>query len=171
MHPRVHPHAQAFRMSHFALGLQLSDVDEDTARVRARGGTGASISWIVGHLLGSRCTVLRLCGVEVPNPWEERFSMATPATDGSDYPTLAELRSAWEETHERLQEALDGMDGADLEKDGGFPTPLGDSRVASALTFFAFHESYHLGAIGNLRVEVGLRHTHEKALEAMEGAD
>lgn len=39
--------------------------------------------------------------------------------------------------------------------------------MAEALSFFAWHEAYHIGVIGLLRVEWGYRHTHELAMEAM----
>ena len=49
-----------FETANFNLKLQLGDLTNDDARRRARGTEGASISWIVGHLLAFRVYALHL---------------------------------------------------------------------------------------------------------------
>lgn len=88
MNDLVRPVLAGLDNAHFVLGLQLRGLGNADAVRRARGDAGSSISWIVGHLLSSRCAALQACGVDHPNPYEETFSFQSPATDGSDYPDI-----------------------------------------------------------------------------------
>ena len=63
---------------------------------------------LVGHLLEYRCSVLRACGGEHPNVYEETFSPRTPATDGGEYPDLSEMlrvQLGYRHTHELALES------------------------------------------------------------------
>ncbi len=47
------------------------------------------------------------------------------------------------------------------------PNPHGDQTLLDALSFCMWHEAYHVGVIGLLRVEWGRRQTHVLVMEAM----
>jgi hypothetical protein len=152
--------------SRFAVDLQLSDMKNEDAVKRARGDAGSSIAWILGHLLSYRCGILKACGIDQPNPYEKFYAAANPASDGSDYPDIAELRKEWNEIHAKLTDALSQLDEDKLL--GDYDMPIGDGSFLGALSFFTWHEAYHIGVIGMLRVAMGYRHTHELAMEAMQ---
>lgn len=160
------PVLTGLEVADFNVRLQAGDLDDATARRRARGEAGASISWILGHLLCQRCYLLAACGEETENPYESRFSFRAPATDGADYPPIADLRSDWIDLHGRLVHRVRGLSVEALLAESTLPNPTGDASLLSALAFFVWHEAYHVGTIGLLRVQWGLRHTHELALEA-----
>jgi hypothetical protein len=165
------PIIAGFDTANFTVNLQLDDLSNADAVRRARGDSGSSISWIIGHLLDSRCTALQACGVEQPNPYAKRFSFRSPATDGSDYPDIAELHRDWNALHEKLRETLVNLDDERLLSESSVANPHEDPSLAVALAFYAWHEAYHIGVMGLLRVQWGQRHTHELAMEALEMDD
>lgn len=154
-------------LANFNLSLQLGDLSNADAVRRARGDSGSSISWIVGHLLSLRCTALGACGVERENPYEEHFSFHSPATDGSGYPDIASLRDDWRAIHDQLRSAVVALGEDDLLRPSTLPSAAEDGDLLSGLSFIQWHEAYHVGVIGLLRVQWGYRHTHELALETM----
>lgn len=161
------PLLAAFETANFSIGLQLGDLSNADAVRRARGDEGSSITWIVGHVLGYRCMTLRALGVDQDNPYEKPFSANAPATDGAGYPDIAALRAAWSDIHAKLARAVGGLTDDQLLGPSTLPIPLGDPTLLGGLSFIQWHEAYHIGVIGMLRVQWGYRHTHELALEAM----
>ena len=145
--------------------MQTGDLRPDDALRRARGDEGASITWIVGHLLAFRGFALAACGQPRENSWATRFSTQSPATEGEDYPSLEVMMEDWGHLHETLTAAVSQLSDEDLEaKTEVFG---GGQSVLDILRFCTSHETYHTGALGMLRVEWGYRHTHVLAMEAM----
>ena len=97
--------AGTFGMTDFLVPLVLGDMPEVDARKRARGDSGPSVLWTVGHLLFYRCHVLGLLGVERDNPYGPLYGKAG-ATDGAEYPDVATLLGEWDEIAEQLRDAL-----------------------------------------------------------------
>ncbi len=165
------PVLAAFENANFVMSLQLGDLKNDDAIRRARDGAGASISWIVGHLLSFRCQALQGCGVERDDPYAEKFSFQAPASDGSDYPDIVRLRQDWIDLHTELTTTLSGLSADQLLAEAPTSTPMEDPSVLGVLSFYAWHEAYHVGGIGMLRAEWGFRRTHELVLESMSGSE
>ena len=143
-----------FRTTTNILKISLAGLPDDTARVRTRGTEGPSISWTVGHLLDSRIKMLALLGDARANPWTAQFG-DTPATDGSAYPTLAEMHAEWERLHPALETAC-ATAAETIDRPGSNAGPHGESKVRDQLAFLAWHEGYHLGVIGAARKATGL---------------
>ncbi|NNF25880.1 MAG: DinB family protein [Gemmatimonadetes bacterium] len=146
------------------LRMQTGDLSQEDAVRRARGDEGASIAWIVGHLLVFRGFALAACGQPRENPWASRFSTQAPATDGAEYPSLDAMLEEWGVLHDALTRAVADLSDDDLGK----PTEVfgGGQTVLDLLRFCTGHESYHSGALGLLRVQWGYKHTHVLAMEA-----
>ncbi len=105
-----------FGTTDFLMPLVLEDLTDEDARKRSRGEEGPSIAWMVGHLLHYRHYVMTLLGGEErDNPYAERFADAG-ATDGADYPTVAELREQWGATATDFQALLTSKTEAEFEK-------------------------------------------------------
>ena len=53
-----------------------------------------------------------------------------------------------------------------LERRPGADSPHAEKTVLEALSFYAWHEPYHLGQLGTLRAQFGLKPTATLAVEA-----
>ena len=79
---------------------------------------------------------------------------------------MSELASSWDDVAGRLQATLESLTEEQLlEAAEGFPIP--DQTARGASMFMAWHESYHLGQIGMLRIEMGKPSLQARLYEAM----
>jgi uncharacterized damage-inducible protein DinB len=157
-----------FGMTDFLMPLVLDDLSDEQARERSRGEEGPSIAWTVGHLLHYRVHVLGLLGEERENPYEAKFG-SVAAGEGSDYPSLAELSEAWSSVGDDFRNVLTSKSEEELDfvSEGG----AHDERsLRDQIVFFAWHEGYHLGAIGTMRKSLGLLGPAEKVMALREAS-
>ena len=134
-----------FGMTDYLIPMVLEDLTDEDARKRARGEEGPSIAWMVGHLLHYRHHVMELLGAERENVWTESFAHAD-ATDGSDYPTVVELREAWERVAADFAEVVGSTEEENFDRPA---EGAHDERsLRDQVVFFAWHEGYHMGALG-----------------------
>lgn len=68
--------------------------------------------------------MMGLLGRPVESPWAEAFGEAG-ASDGADYPSVAELRAAWREVAGSLGEAMAAADEGRLAEPAGGRTGSG----------------------------------------------
>jgi uncharacterized damage-inducible protein DinB len=163
------PLMNVFGTTDHLIPLILEGLSDADARTRAREGNGPSIAWHLGHLLSYRSTGLKLLGQDADNPYEAAFG-SSPATDGRDYPTTAELGAQWDSVSERFTAALATATDEELQA----PAPGGahaEDCVRDTLAFFAFHEGYHMGSIAALQKALGKSSPPEKIMAAMKGAN
>lgn len=153
-----------FGMTDFLVPLVLEDLSEDQARRRARKGEGPSIEWAIGHLLHYRYYVLGMLGVERENPYGDLFSKS--ASDGADYPALADLQAEWTSVSDALTEALAAQSEEAWNAPGAGAHD--EKSLRDQVTFFAWHEGYHMGAVGAMRKELGLLGPAEKVMAQRE---
>ena len=92
-------------VSNSILATGIQDLTDQDAKVRSRGGSGPSIAWTIGHLCHYKVKVLELLGQPRENAFAAQFEH-TPASDGSDYPTLAELAASFSALDNDLCNAL-----------------------------------------------------------------
>lgn len=158
--------AAGFGLADHLLDLVTSDLDDAMARRRLRDTSGPSMAYNFGHLLHYRIQALGLLGVQVDDPWKDKFGFAE-ATDGADYPTVAEFVAAWKGIsamlHEALGKATDEQIFAPLPSPDG---PHGEKKLLDTLSFIAWHEAYHFGQNGTLRTHYGMKATSTLAMEA-----
>jgi uncharacterized damage-inducible protein DinB len=153
-----------FGMTDYLMPMVLEDLSDEDARRRARGDEGPSIAWTVGHLLHYRLHVMGLLGRPAQeNPYAERFGKAD-ATGGSDYPTVSELREQWDSVAQDLRALLDATSDEDFDKHG--EGPHAERSLRDQVTFFAWHEGYHMGAIGAQLKALGYLGPAEKVMAA-----
>jgi uncharacterized damage-inducible protein DinB len=127
--------------------LGLTDLNNHDANQQARAGDGSSIYWILGHLLESRHKILNMLQPASDNPYSGTFGRGTIAAADASNTDVVDLLRAWSESGSRIQNLLTDLtpDKA-LAEQTGHPTP--DQTLRGALTFRAWHESYHIGQIG-----------------------
>ena len=160
--------AAVFGMTDFMVPMVLGDLAEEQARARPRGEGGPSIAWTVGHLLYCRISLLNRFGGQRENPYQTRFGNVA-ASDGSDYPSLDELRSAWDEVATDFSQALTGLTDEALDEvltDGWYE----GQTLRDQVVFLAWHEGYHFGAVGQIRKQLGLPGPAERVQEVRKGA-
>lgn len=158
--------AALFGTIDFLVPLVLDDLTEEQARARSRDPQGPSIVWSLGHLLHFRIGALALLGAPQQDAYGERFG-STAATDGEGYPSLATLRSEWDRVAAALATALGQVTEASLDEHAAGPHD--GKTVRDRLAFLAFHEGYHLGAVGAVRKSLGLPGPAELAMARQAG--
>jgi uncharacterized damage-inducible protein DinB len=139
-------------VSNSILTTAIGDLTDQDAKTRSRGGTGPSIAWTIGHLCHYKIKVLELLG----QPRENAFTQfeQTPASDGSDYPTLADLAASFSDLNRDLCTALaSSVDRLEAPMPGSGPHD--EKRILDTVLFLTWHEAYHIGAIGAIRREQG----------------
>ena len=141
-----------YGLSNGILATGIGDLSDQDAKARSRGGAGPSISWTIGHLCHFKIKVLELMGQSRENPFASIFEQA--ATDGANYPPLDDLAASFAALHGDLCTAL--TSSADrLEAPMPGAGPHDEKRILDTVLFLAWHEAYHIGAIGAIRREQG----------------
>ena len=160
----IRPIIALHEVSNGILATGIGDLTDQDARARSRGGAGPSIAWTIGHLCHYKLKVLELLGQPRENAFTAQFEH-TPASDGSDYPPLADLAASFSaltgdvcaalaSASERLEAP---MPGAGLHD---------EKRILDTVLFLTWHEAYHIGAIGAIRREQG----HKAIAELVRGS-
>ena len=155
MTPTLESVSSCLATTNMLMPLVLGDLTDELARQRTRNGNGPSIAWEVGHMLDYRCQLATLLGKPKSSPFSVAFATSS-ATDGADYPTVAEFLQHWKRIEVDLAAALEGAGESTIRRtveDGG---PHAGRSVLDAVAFFMFHEAYHMGAIGAIRKDIGL---------------
>jgi uncharacterized damage-inducible protein DinB len=140
-------------VSNGILATSIGDLTDAHAKTRSRGGDGPSIAWTIGHLCHYKIKILSLLGQPRENPFTAQFEH-TPATDGSDYPPLADLAASFSALNGDVCAALASSSGR-LEAPMPGTGPHNEKRVLDTVLFLTWHEAYHIGAIGAIRREHG----------------
>ncbi len=168
----IRPIAENLRLTDFFMDLLTDDLTDDQAVQRVRDTEGPSISWVVGHLLNGRCEMLKLLDPDVENPFAERFDRLVAATDGSDYPSIGDLRASWREYSERLHGAITRVTDEQLtttvEQVG---IPHAEKNLLGVFAYIVWHETYHMGQIGTIRTQLGLTPAIDRAIEVWSQPD
>ena len=149
----VRPIIALHELSSSILATGIGDLTDQDAKARSRGGAGPSIAWTIGHLCHHKVTALALLGQPRENAFAAQFEH-TPATSGSDYPSLADLAASFSALDDDLCTALaSSADRLDAPMPGSGPHD--EKRILDTVLFLTWHEAYHIGSIGAIRREQG----------------
>ena len=107
------------------------------------------INWLLGHLLHCRYMLSNMLGIEAENPFGNSY---WEAIENKAYPRLDELVKYFPTISSLLIEKLSDMTDEELDAK---PAPDKPSTT-EIVSFFAYHEAYHLGQIGYARKMIGL---------------
>jgi uncharacterized damage-inducible protein DinB len=111
-----------------------------------------NIKWLAGHLVGIRLLLREYAGIKD----DERFSVFGRRYDpGTEYPSLDEIRSKWNDIAFPLSIALKNLSESDLDSKGPSWLPVDERSVRGFIAYLMHHEAYHLGQIGILRRQIG----------------
>ena len=149
----IQPIVALHAVSNSILATGIGDLTDQEAKARSRGGAGPSIAWTIGHLCHYKVRVLELLGQPRENAFTAQFEQ-TPASDGSDYPPLADLAASYAALNGDVCAALaSAVDRLDAPLPGAGPHD--EKRILDTVLFLTWHEAYHIGAIGAIRREQG----------------
>lgn len=119
---------------------------------------GNCLNWVLGHIVDTRNTVLRLLGEEPvldEAAIRKRYGHGSEpvCADGPDVVKLEKLLEALERSQERIAAGLARATPEDLAKET--QSHLGTTTVAQRLFFMYYHETYHTGQTEYLRQLAG----------------
>ncbi len=158
------PVAASFRFTDGMVRLVLGALDPQQAVARSREGAGPSVSWLVGHMLHYRCLALKTLGKEKVSPYGDLFGEAG-ATDGAGYPSPADLIEQWNAWAEELESVVAFASDEQLEAQGP-AFGHGEQKVLDTMTFFTWHEAYHMGALSTVLKDLGLPGIADRVMAA-----
>jgi uncharacterized damage-inducible protein DinB len=156
MNPSVEPLKRTLDLNSRLFLNALEGIDEETARRRPNESTN-HVAFVACHLVDARHHLARTLGLASESPFKEILDEAKGIDDVKEFPTLDEMRSAWQAVSRELSEHLAGLDAAALEKPAPYEFPIEDGKTTlGCLTFLIQHDTYHLGQIALLRRLLGL---------------
>ena len=152
--------AQIYEFSYGAIQRNLDGLTHEDSMISPE-PAGNCINWVLGHMVTGRGLVLMLAGAAPAVLTDEEAAGyrrgSAALTAGGNAVDLPRLKSAFEETQQRLIPALQALSEASLsaEVPEQFRRPPLLGTVGQALTKLGYHEGYHNGQIGILRRMAG----------------
>jgi hypothetical protein len=152
--------AQIYEFSYGAIQRNLDGLTHQDSMLSPE-PAGNCINWVLGHMVTGRGLVLMLAGAEPSVLTDEEASCYRRGSgdlrDNGNEVDLSRLKSALEETQQRLIVTLQSLSDAALAADvpDKLRRPPLMGTVGEALVRLGYHEGYHNGQIGLLRRMAG----------------
>ena len=146
--------AGSFRMNGGLLDKSIEGLTADEWH-RRPGDCANSMIWVAGHIVWARHRVLFFLGKEWSRPWLPVFVRGSNAADTGLYPSPQELTYAWHDVKVVLTATLKEISADALSVPGPEKLPSFDGMLSGAVSFMAWHETYHVGQAGYLRRLLG----------------
>ena len=154
MDPRVSPIASQLDTNAAFIRRALDGLEVETASLRPI-ENGNSLAFLAVHVVDARAYLVGLLGGDADHDWSETFAAARGIEDMSQVPTPLQLLATFDTLSDRLEARLEVLDAEALDRPSGVSFPTGDESVLGAISFLAFHESYHVGQMALLHRAVG----------------
>lgn len=145
--------ADQFGFNHSVVKINTSDLTHEDSLATGPGG-GNCINWVLGHVVASRNSVLKILGCDPI--WDAE--RAAPYSRGSQPITadnalpLEEILADYSSSQQTIAGALAKLTDKDLAAKSPVSFFKGDKEtLGSVLAGFVFHEAYHIGQTGTLR--------------------
>ena len=136
----------------------IADIEPE-AWFRKPGDDSNHLTWVLGHLIVHRGHILKTLGVDFDNQWAELFKRGAAHMADADYPSVEEMRDAWQRVSTELAAALKNPSPEVLAQ----PTPKGlptfDGKLSGTVAFLGFHDTYHTGQVSFLKKWLGFGQT------------
>lgn len=155
MDPRVAPLAGTLRLNSRLFRNCLDGITEEQARARLSDVTN-SAAFVAAHMAESRFYTLKVLGAERPSPLARYLGEWRGIDEIQEWPSLAEIESAWAEASAAVDARLEAIAPGELDAPSGTRMPIEDTSVLGLLGFMVQHDSYHLGQLSLLRKHAGL---------------
>ncbi len=132
----------------------LRGIDENSAKKRLGENTN-SVAFISLHMLDARYYLLDFLGISFNSEFKEFLSGIKTINDVESFPPLFSIIEDWNNTSDKVLDALSALDKEMLLKKSPVNFPIMDNTILDAVTFLTHHETYHLGQLGILRKHLG----------------
>jgi uncharacterized damage-inducible protein DinB len=154
MDPRVLPLASQFRLNETLIRRALAGLDPETAARRPI-ENGNPLAFLAAHIVDARAYLIGILGGAASHEWSEVFAAASRFEDMDPVPAPQQLQTTLDVLSGRLHDRLESIDVESLDQPSGQSFPTDDDSVLGAISFLAFHESYHVGQIAMLHRALG----------------
>ncbi len=155
-----------FDLTSWIMNIVLPDTSDEIAAQRTREGEGASISWVIAHLLAYRYQAMNMLGAEKENPYES--FMKDAELGDAKCPGTTTLLATWNEVQSEFKALMESTsDEQLLAPRTAEKGPHAEKKLLDSLSFFAWHEAHHMGAVSMIRLEQGRKGTATLVMEAM----
>src|SRR3954452_24257180 len=94
-----------FRTNTDIINKAIADVQTEDW-FRTPGDDSNHMMWLLGHVVIHRGQVLKVLGVDWNSSWASLFARGSQRVDEAKYPTVDELRAAWDEISQQLNSTL-----------------------------------------------------------------
>jgi hypothetical protein len=111
--------------------------------------------WILGHITVTRGTALKVLGGTWTARWAALFDRGAKLTEPANYPSIEEIKRAWEEVTPLLMSALAEASPEVLATPARQGIPSFDRMIGGTIAFLGFHETYHVGQLAYLNKWLG----------------
>ena len=154
MHPTIATVASQYAINSSWAVKTLDGVTDDLEFVRPEEKAN-SANWIFGHILSTRYYINQQLGSDNKCEWSELYNGGVKIQDKSAYPSIALMKPIWESISAEMTGKIEKLGEEDLNaKSISVPNP--EKNLRGVLTFFAMHETIHIGQIAYLRRLLGL---------------
>lgn len=147
-----------FGYTYYVLNHNMKDIsDEESLRPPADGGN--TMNWVVGHILSTRCSIVKMLGDELG--WTEaqkiRYDRGSQTiTDAGEAVPLSRMRLDLESSQAQIMDGLKNLTAEQLAAPAEFsPLNRDDETFGSLMAGLLFHEAYHAGQTGTMRHLLG----------------
>ena len=111
---------------------------------------------MIGDLNYVRCILLEWLGRPTPFPWTETFKNGLAETDDeTSYPDTDEVLALCREVSQALLLRLDEGSPSELSEPTPVPLPACEATMRGAVSYLAYHESYHVGQMAFVHQALG----------------
>ena len=145
---------QTFQTTNYLFNKAVDDMSEADFITRPNDMVNP-IQFLMGHLTLYRYHACKLLGDKTDFKYSDLYKMGSQVQDISAYPSVAEIKAEWDSATTKLMALLENVTEAQLKKPNEANYPIGEKNVMGALSFCAFHESYHIGQVGYIRKFLG----------------
>lgn len=155
-HTYVQPLYDLIYLNTFQMLEAIDQFDETKSQERILGQSKNSFKFVLGHIIWGRCKMLSVLGESKPFPWLEKFAGGQAHTDGSDYPPLSVLASAYKEVSDFLEGKLEGLSEEALmtKREDAFGEQ--EKTTRGLIAFWVWQDCYHMGQVGSILTTLGL---------------
>lgn len=149
---QTHAKAETFvGMFQFQQGIFENALDNlsDGIALTCIPGIKNHMNWLLGHIVHCRFMLSGMIGLQKSNPFGDTYWTAVAETP---YPNIEEIARQMTEISKSITNKIGELSDDDLMARSG----KGEPNLNDVISFFAYHEAYHLGQIGLVRKGVGL---------------
>ncbi len=126
----------------------FENLENDTALVRPL-TTANHMNWLLGHVLHCRYMLANMLGVEDQNPFGNLY---WEKLEGENFKSIEEIKALFPSISEKLMRQIGSMTDEQLDNKSAPEKPA----LSDIISFFIYHEAYHIGQLGYARRLVGL---------------